>query len=224
MQIISSIFTNSFRNCANIFICAVFFISLNILNAKGETSEQSLYLENKLELNKVENFLNNIENLSANFIQISEEQLSEGKFYLKRYKNQSGKMRVEYKNDPKILIIVNGSILNYIDLELEETSELSTNTTPASLLTRPNIKFDAKDVKITRIEKGDNFIKISLMKKNEKNAGEFSLKFQLNPLQFEEMEVKNDLDQVTKVILSDLNFKSAIADSEFIAFDKRKER
>jgi outer membrane lipoprotein-sorting protein len=165
------------------------------------------------DLSQIELYLNNIKNLSAKFVQeTSDGNIAEGKFFLSR----PGKMRIEYETNPKILIAVNGAILSYFDVELDEISRLSTNTTPASFLTRPNISFNAKDVEITSVKKSANQIKVSVMKKNRKEAGEFSLIFATNPLRFSKMEVKNDLEQIISVTLSEIDFLSPIPDKIFV--------
>lgn len=133
-----------------------------------------------------------------------------------RNSESAGKMRVEYLADPKIVIVVNGAVLSYYDVELDEISHLSTNTTPASFLTRPNIFFAAKDIEVTNVEKTPSQISISLVKKNRKDAGEFTLVFDLNPLRFVKMKVKNDLDQIVSVTLSNIDFNSAIPNKFFI--------
>ncbi|MBU6140549.1 MAG: outer membrane lipoprotein carrier protein LolA [Proteobacteria bacterium] len=168
------------------------------------------------DLTEIESYLNNIKNLSAKFVQQSDGGLVEGKFYLARNSESAGKMRVEYLTEPKIVINVNGPVLSYYDVELDEISHLSTNTTPASFLTRPNISFSAKDIEVTKVEKDSNQISISLVKKNRKDAGEFTLVFNLNPLRFVKMKVKNDLDQIISVTLSEIDFKSAIPNKMFV--------
>ncbi len=196
---------------AQCFVTGVAFLFLapNV-NAADKTALLKKY---STDLEQVENYLNNIHNLSAKFVQESSEgSLAEGKLYLSR----PGKMRVEYDGQQKILIIVNGSILSYSDLELEETSYLSTNTTPASFLTRANISFSAKDVEITDIKKSDQQLKISVIKKNRTEAGEFSVIFTTNPLKFVRMEVKNDLDQITSITLKDPDFSKPIANNLFV--------
>ena len=109
-------------------------------------------------------------------------------------------MRIEYDTDPAIVIVVNGPVLSYYDIELEEISNLRTNTTPASLLTRKNISFLAKDIEIIDIEKNQNYIKLTIAKKNNKDSGNFSLLFNLDPIEFLQMEVKNDLDDLIILI------------------------
>lgn len=169
------------------------------------------------DLNQIEVYLNNIKNLSAKFVQESSGgRLLEGNFLLSR----PGKMKIEYNAQPKIIITVNGSILTYQDTELDETSYIRTNTTPASFLTRKNISFSAKDLKITNVEKSINQIKVSVMKKNRKDAGEFSLIFTSTPLRFIKMEVKNNLDQIVSVTLRKLNFSKPLPKDLFVIKNK----
>jgi outer membrane lipoprotein-sorting protein len=168
------------------------------------------------DLKEIENYLNSITNLSANFVQEVNGEVVEGKFYLSR----PGKMRIEYLAQPKIIIVVNGSVLSYVDVELDEVSHLSTNTTPASFLTRPNISFSAKDVVVRNVKKTEDKITVSLMKKNRKEAGEFSLTFKNNPLQFIKMEVKNDLGEIVKVSLNNINYPTTIASNNFVIKNK----
>jgi len=194
---------------ASIVTCVAFFS----LEAVATEKKQDLTEIHKSDLQQVENYLNNIKNLSAKFVQESAEgNLVEGKFLLSR----PGKMRIEYSTKPKVIVVVNGAVLSYFDVELDEISRLSTNTTPASFLTRENISFSAKDVEITNVKKTTGQIKISVMKKNRKEAGEFSLIFSTNPLRFDKMEVKNDLDQTIRVTLSDIDFISPISDKMFV--------
>ena len=213
---------NYIKLTLHIFLYFLIFSSQAFANS--ENSSQALYNKYQKDLTSIENYLNNITQLSSKFLQETEESLVEGKFYLLRNNKSSGKMRVEYLADPKILIIVNGSILSYIDVELDEVSKLSTNTTPASFLTRPHISFTAKDVIITNVVKANKQLKVSVMKKNRKEAGEFSLKFNLNPIEFIAMEVKNDLEQITNVTLLNTDFKTVLPKKLFIAKTSRSSR
>ena len=193
---------------------AFYFVAFLSTESFAKTSLSQQY---STELTEVETYLNKIQNLTAKFVQeTSDGNNAEGKIYLSR----PGKMRVEYNGTQKILIIVNGSVLAYTDLELEETSYLGTNTTPASFLTRSNISFSAKDVEITAIKKSANQLKISVMKKNRKEAGEFSLIFSTDPLKFIRMEVKDDLDQITGITLKDTDLSTPISDKLFVIKNK----
>ena len=203
---------NFIRKSCALNLCVAFFY---ISTANSSFAQSKFLNQYQPEINKIENFLNNIKNLTCRFIQNSNGNVVEGKFYLSRNGESSGKMRIEYLAEPKVLIVVNGTILSYHDIELDEISRLSTNTTPASFLTRPNISFSAKDVEITNITKNNDEIKVSVMKKNRKEAGEFSLIFKLNPFEFVRMEVKNDLEQTISIQLKNIDFQSKISDKLF---------
>ena len=193
-------------------LCIVFFY---ISTTESSFAQSKFLNQYQQELTEIETFLNNIKNLTCRFIQNSNGNSVEGKFYLSRNKDSSGKMRIEYLAEPKVLIVVNGAVLSYQDIELDEVSRLSTNTTPASFLTRPNISFSAKDVEIANVTKSNNEIKVSVMKKNRKEAGEFSLIFKLDPFEFVKMEVKNDLEQIIAIQLKNIDFQSKISDKLF---------
>lgn len=208
------------KNYAHNSLCIVFFYLIIIQNSLAQPKFLATHSQ---DLSKIENFLNNINDLSCKFIQTTNGNIVEGKFYLSRNKDSAGKMRIEYLTEPKILIVANGAVLSYHDIELDEISRLSTNTTPASFLTRPKISFEAKDVEITNIQKNNNEIKVSVMKKNRKEAGEFSLIFKIDPFEFVRMEVKNDLEQVISVQLKNLDFQSRIPDKLFIIKDSNNQ-
>ena len=181
------------------------------------SSGQDFFNKNRDDLTKIENYLNNIKFLNATFTQeTSNGNTSSGKFLLSR----PGKMRVEYDKPSPLLIIANGSVLAYTDLELEETSYLSTNSTPASFLTRKNFSFSAKDIEIVNFEKTTDSIKVAIVKKNKKEAGVFGLIFKTNPMKFIKMEVKNDLDETTKVSFVSAKFGEEIDDKVFVIKNK----
>lgn len=180
-------------------------------------AESNLLDKHKSDLTKIEDYLNNIKTLKASFKQeSSDNKITDGKLFLSR----PGKMRIEYDESTPILIVVNGSVLAYTDLELDETSYLTTNSTPASFLTRNNFSFSATDVEITDFEKKNNLIKVGIRKKNKKEAGIFRLVFKDNPIEFVQMEVKNDLEETTKVYFSDSKFGEKMSNKLFVVKNK----
>lgn len=206
-------FLKKFYCASKIKACTVFLCAFFILTNNAFSSKNQVY---KKDLQKIENYLNNIKNLSANFVQKSESGYVKGKFYLAR----PGKMRVEYENQPKILIVVNGSILSYQDLELDEVSNLRTNTTPASFLTRENISFTAKDVKLVDFKKNDEYVMVAVIKKNRPEAGKFKLYFKNEPFSFVKMEVEDELEQATSISLENVEFPDNLNKNLFIIKNK----
>ena len=204
-----SITIKMFKNF--LVICLFFVISIvNFATSKAYANSkenEKLDLSSyKADLLQIENYLNNITHLSADFVQELDNQKTVGKFYLSRNGKKAGKMRIEYLDKPKILVVVNGPVLHYQDIELDEISSISTNLTPASFLTRPKISFNATDIKITNINSTSNEIEVSVIKKNRPDAGEFTLIFSKNPWQFIKMQVKNELEQKITVYLNNIKF------------------
>jgi outer membrane lipoprotein-sorting protein len=174
---------------------------------------ESILNKNQQDIRVIESYLQGIKYLSSSFIQEAPDgSFITGKFYLSR----PGKMRIEYSKPSNILVVVNGSVLAYQDLELEETSYLRTNSTPASFLTRKKISFSAKDIEVTNFSKDDKLLSVSLVKKNKKEAGEFTLVFNRSPIKFLRMEVKDDSEQLTRVTLGGHDFKTKINNKLFI--------
>ena len=183
-----------------------FLLSANIM-------ADNLVENHKKELTEIENYLNNVKNLTSDFIQtVPEGDINYGKFFLFR----PGKMRIEYDEEIPILIVVNGNILSYIDLELEEKSNFPTGSTPASFLTRKNISFSAKDIELIDFKDDGERYMVAVRKKNRKEAGIFYLIFNKNPISFLRMRVKNDLDQITDISFKNTDYKSKISLSKFI--------
>ena len=205
MFIMIKMFKNLLIVCLLFFVIIVNFITSKAY-ADSKESEKLDFSSYRADLLQIENYLNNITHLSADFIQELDNQKTVGKFYLSRNSKKAGKMRIEYLDKPKILVVVNGSVLHYQDIELDEISSVSTNITPASFLTRPKISFNATDIKITNIINTSNEIEVSLIKKNRPDAGEFTLIFSKNPWQFIKMQVKNELDQKITVYLDNIKF------------------
>ncbi len=187
------------------------FCFLFLFTNKVEASYKASSLESSYLL-KIENFLNGIKNLSSDFTQENNNGADAvGKFYISR----PGKMRIEYRSNPKMLITVNGSVLTYKDLDLDEISNLSTNTTPASLLTRKNISFKAKDILIDSLKVNQNQVSVTVIKKNRPEAGKFRLIFNKEVTEFKKMEVIDDLGQVVTVKLSNVTYPGHLPSNLF---------
>ena len=66
---------------------------------------------------QLENYLNKFNNISSQFIQSSPNGKQESGIILI---SKPGKLRIEYKNDSKLLIIADGKWLHYFDIDLNE--------------------------------------------------------------------------------------------------------
>lgn len=105
------------------------------------------------QLKKIQDYLNGIRTLRANFFQDNPNGTTvSGKMYLKRLGQESfGKLRLEYAPPAKVKIIANGEILRHEDGETKDVSEYSIDSTPASFLLRHKIDF-FNDLEVKKME------------------------------------------------------------------------
>lgn len=146
-------------------------------------------------LKKIEQYLNNIDSIKSNFVQLNPEgSLNDGVFYL----SKPGKFRWEY-NDQPLIIVANGKSLMYYDTELEQINYVPIEKSIAALLIQTNISF-SEDLKVLDLVKKDDSTKITLMKKNQKDIGEFSFIFQNEPFRLGKIELVDNIEQ--KIIVT----------------------
>jgi len=187
-----------------------------ILDINNSNAKEKLLEKYQEDIFTIENYLNNIKQFSANFYQESNDKNAKGRFFLSK-NDKNGKIRIEYQTKPKILIIINGSKLIYQDLELEETSYLDSNTTPASFLLKNNISFNDPKISITNIIKNEQEIVISL-KQNQKEQPQIESKiaFNINPTFLKRIESTNELGQNVVLKLENIDTSTPISNKLFI--------
>ena len=96
-----------------------------------ETVEIALEPSSAISLQQVEDYLNSIQTLRANFTQIApDSSLSSGTLHLQR----PGKVRFEYGEDNPVLIVSDGNIVSFIDYEIAQVTRWPVNETPLARL------------------------------------------------------------------------------------------
>ncbi len=132
---------------------------------------------------EVLNYLNELENFSASFIQTDGENLSEGKVYI-----GEKRIRAEYYSPTKILIILDKDRAMYYDYELEEDEFFNPKNTNAWFfydVFRNPIFFEDSLIAVKK-----NELKIEKVGEN-KEGGQFLIRiyFEKNPLILRAIEV-----------------------------------
>jgi outer membrane lipoprotein-sorting protein len=161
-----------------IILTAVLITGLLLLPNKSPASNNNVSQQDistyETDIERIEKYLNSIETLVAPFTQTSEEDgNADGTFYLSR----PGKLRWEYNPPTPILIIAKGSLLTYYDSELNQVSHISLDDSLSGFLTRENINFDSKDIKVTKFSKENGIIRVTIKQKHKEEDGELTLKF-----------------------------------------------
>ncbi len=102
------------------------------------------------DLTKIENYLNNLHSLKANFIQMaSNGGTAEGKVYI----SKPSKLRMEYTAPEPLLIVGNGDYIIYYDKELDQITNIDYKDIPATVILTRQIKFDGSNLKVTDLYK-----------------------------------------------------------------------
>ena len=124
-------------------------------------------------VNAVNAYLNNIEHMEGDFIQINPDtSISEGRFYIRR----PGKFRFDY-TDPDSLLVVSDSVwLGVIDRELDTLDRYPIRYSPHYVLFKDNVNL-LKDARILGINFYEKFLVLSIEGLTDEEIGEITLHF-----------------------------------------------
>ena len=152
--------------------------------------------DNKL-LNQLENYLNQLDNISSQFIQSSTSGSEEtGKILI----SKPGKLRIEYKKSKELLIVADGKWLHYFDIELNEIQSVIIEKSPAWILLKKNLDLK-NDFNISKLEKKSGKITLTLVDKNIENIEKIELIFSSNPIKLKKWVVTDTQEIETTIAL-----------------------
>ena len=152
--------------------------------------------DNKL-LNQLENYLNQLNNISSQFIQSSTSGSEKtGEILI----SKPGKLRIEYKKSKELLIVADGKWLHYFDIELNEIQSVIIEKSPAWILLKKNIDLK-NDFNISKLEKTSGKITLTLVDKNIENIEKVELVFSSNPIKLKKWVVTDTQEIETTIAL-----------------------
>ena len=154
-----------------------FYIFFSIIFFSILLNNDLLSLDNE-RIKKIEDYLNKLNNISSNFIQINSDGLKvKGKLFL----SKPGKLRIEYEKKENPLIVADGKWLHYFDIELNEIQSVTIEKSPAWILLKKKVNLK-KDFKIETLNKKNNKTFITLSNKDLENIKTIKLIFLNKPL------------------------------------------
>ncbi len=176
------------------------------------------------EIERIEDYLNNIKTLKAHFIQLSPNgTTSEGMIYLLR----PGFLKLEYDPPSPIQVIANGKFLIYFDKQLQQTSYIPLNETPAGILVKPNLRLNDETLKIIDSSKQSGILTVTVTQKKESKMGEITLIFTQSPFALRQWKVTDVQGNVTDISLldmqTDVSLPKSLFDFKDPNFGKNKE-
>ena len=156
--------------------------------------------QDKSDIARLENFLNEIGTLRSRFIQVSATGgLTSGNFWLSR----PGRLRFEYDPPAPYLILANTIWLIFIDTELNQPQHWPVQETPLSVLLADHISL-TKSTRIESIARRPGQISVTLRHKARPDDGTITLLFSDSPLILRQWRVVNMQGETTTVTLDQI--------------------
>lgn len=157
------------------------YLTLGILLFSGAVQAQTV-----ADLQKIENYLNEMKTLEASFVQTaSNGTSSEGKLYIAK----PSKIRMEYAAPTSVLIVGNGDYVVFNDQELEQVTNIDYEDIPATMILANNIKIDENNLKVTDFYKDAGMTTVTLEYAKSKDVGPITLVFNNNPFELKQWKI-----------------------------------
>ena len=185
------------------------FLSLLVKPAAAQTTA---------DLRQVEDYLNNIKTLEADFVQVaSNGATAEGKIYIAK----PNKIRMEYAEPTSVLIVGDGDYIVYNDKELDQVTHIDYDDIPASLILANNIKIDGKKIKVTHFYKDPGTTSVTLDYKEKGDIGPITLIFSTEPFELKQWKIVDPQSVEVAVSLYNAQRDGKLDDNLF-EFKKKK--
>jgi outer membrane lipoprotein-sorting protein len=179
--------------------------------AASVPSATNLTAQDLADIQRIEQYINGISTLRANFQQYSNTSgLSSGRIYLRR----PGRIRVEYDPPVQALIVADGLVVTYYDGELDQVTQAPISSSPLWFLLRDEVSF-SDGVSVSRIERAPGVLRISAFETDEADAGEVTLVFAEQPLQLKQWSIVDSQGVEVRVGLQGVNLGGALANALF---------
>ena len=138
------------------------------------------------DLRKIEDYLNNLNTLKADFVQMSSNgATAEGKVYIAK----PSKIRMEYTAPESLLIVGNGDYIIYNDLELDQITNIDYDDIPATVVLSNKIKFDGTNLKVTDFYKDGGQTSVTVEMPKNPAVKPITLIFDNNPFKLKQWKV-----------------------------------
>lgn len=172
---------------------------------------------NQNDLNKIEDYLNNLTSLKANFIQMaSNGGTAEGQIFI----SKPSKIRMEYTAPEELLIIGNGDYIIYNDKELDQITNIDYEDIPATMILTQKIKFDNKNLKVVDFYKDSGQTSVTIETPNSSDVKPITLIFDNEPFQLKQWKIIDQ--QNVEVTISLYNSEQDIKlDNNLFKFNKK---
>lgn len=170
------------------------------------------------DVEKIENYLNSLSSMKATFVQMaSNGATAEGRLFIKK----PNKIRMEYAEPTNVLIVGNGDLITYKDLDLDQITNIDYKDIPLSLILTDKIKLEDGALKIVDFyqDKGSTMVTLEMKEKSE--TGPITLVFSNNPFELKQWKIVDPQSVEVTLSLYDEQKDVDIDDEVFVFKDKK---
>ena len=177
-----------------------------------------LYAQSVADLTQIEDYLNNIKTMQADFVQTaSNGNSTEGTLLIQK----PNKIRMEYAQPTNVLIVGDGKYIVYNDIDLEQVTHIDYEDIPASLILANDVKIDGKKFKTTNFYKDSGSTSITLEYADNKEIGPITLIFGNSPFELKQWKIIDPQSVEITVSLYDVIIDIPLDENNF-KFKKNK--
>ncbi len=177
--------------------------------AKAQTAEDIV---------KIEDYLNNLHSMKATFVQMaSNGATAEGRLFIKK----PNKIRMEYAEPTNVLIVGNGDIITYKDIDLDQVTNIDYQDIPLSMILDNRIKLNGGKLKIIDFYKDSGSTTVTLETTEKTETGPITLVFANNPFELKQWKIVDPQSVEITLSLYDEQKDLDIAEDVFIFKDKK---
>lgn len=169
--------------------------------------------QDRRDIRRIEAYLNGIRTLSADFIQVAPDgSIDHGRLHLKR----PGRLRFEYEPPAPVLVVADGTYVNYFDAELGQLSQIGVYATPLGAILAREVRLGG-GIAVTSVERGSAVVSLRIIDAEEPDRGTLTLIFSERPLELRKWEVTDSQGLTTTVALDNLSINPDL-DPELFVF------
>ncbi len=168
-------------------------------------------LAEKIPLNEISRYLNNLKTAKAEFTQVNNDgSMSTGTLYIHR----PNRVRFEYKGDRTLVLASAGQVAVFDGKSRSAPQQYPLSKTPLSLILAPNINL-GKARMVTGYSERKNTTVVTAQDPENPEYGNIQMVFTANPTQLRQWVVTDDAGQRTTVILGEMSTGVSIPPSAF---------
>ncbi|MBO6783290.1 MAG: outer membrane lipoprotein carrier protein LolA [Alphaproteobacteria bacterium] len=182
-------------------LAAGMLFAASLSPAAAQAVAAPLSAADRADLARIEAYLNSLTTMESRFLQFSEQGVAEGRIYLDRPEH----LRIEYAPPNPVLMVASDIILMFHDRELQQTTFLPVNETPAGFLLDDRIELGG-DVTVTEFSRGAQTLRLTLVETDSPASGSVSLTFEDRPLRLAKWRVIDAQGTEVEVSLLDPRF------------------